>query len=461
MRRLAFFGYVFFLMIAFPAFSHTSDTLRTDVRMFLDFARFRYDETQTYLEIYYLLYDLRPPAARSPLDVGLEFILSNVENDSVLASAPLTVTVGKSSPTSKRNSNVQGSVIKTILPPGKYQIEMFRLDPQTHARIDSLKREFETNPFQGDSIKISDVELCSRIIRNPTQQKGLFYKNTLEVYPNPMRVYGMDTPRLYYYAELYNVSEHSPDKNIQIEVAIADARRNIRAQRTYTRPKKYESLVEFGSFDVSKLENGAYLLMFLVTDSSGHYNTYKGTPFFVVNPEVETGSPGEDIMVFFPQSPYFGMSEAEVDERFEQAKYIATQEEIDAYEALTDVESKRVFMFKFWYEREREHEGLEAEYYRRVRYANEHFGFSNRKGWQSDRGRVYIVYGEPDDIEHHPSEEDRRPYERWVYYNIQGGVEFIFVDITGFNDYKLVSSTHRDEIYDPNWQNNHLFMIRR
>jgi hypothetical protein len=91
------------------------------------------------------------------------------------------------------------------------------------------------------------------------------------------------------------------------------------------------------------------------------------------------------------------------------------------------------------------------EYYQRVAYANEHFAFANREGWQSDRGRVYIKYGEPDYILREPSTREYRPYQIWFYDDVEGGVRFLFMDESGFGDYKMVSSTMRGEIYDANY----------
>ena len=76
------------------------------------------------------------------------------------------------------------------------------------------------------------------------------------------------------------------------------------------------------------------------------------------------------------------------------------------------------------------------EYYRRIQFANATFsGFMN--GWRSDRGMVYIILGPPNDIDRHPFEADSKPYEIWAYYTINR--EFIFVDQTGFGDYRLVN----------------------
>ena len=78
---------------------------------------------------------------------------------------------------------------------------------------------------------------------------------------------------------------------------------------------------------------------------------------------------------------------------------------------------------------------------------------SHRLRWsgKTDRGRVVIVYGQPDDIDRHPNETEVRPYEVWSYNNIQGGVIFVFVLRNAAGDYELVHSTHRDELHDENW----------
>ena len=89
---------------------------------------------------------------------------------------------------------------------------------------------------------------------------------------------------------------------------------------------------------------------------------------------------------------------------------------------------------------------------KRVRVATNKYKSLSRKGWQSDMGRVYILYGEPSEIERHPNESNMKPYEVWKYNDIEGGALFIFGDLTGFKNYILLTSTKRGEIQDYNWQ---------
>lgn len=91
-------------------------------------------------------------------------------------------------------------------------------------------------------------------------------------------------------------------------------------------------------------------------------------------------------------------------------------------------------------------------YLKRIELANEKFG-GMRSGWKTDRGRVYLLYGEPDDIERMPSTNVTQAYQIWHYEKIQGGVEFIFADLRGFNRYDLLHSTARGERRNNNWRN--------
>ncbi len=76
------------------------------------------------------------------------------------------------------------------------------------------------------------------------------------------------------------------------------------------------------------------------------------------------------------------------------------------------------------------------EYYRRVAYANEHFSHYI-PGWRSDQGMVFILLGPPDNVDRHPFDIDSKPYEIWQYYTLNRS--FIFVDETGFGDYRLIT----------------------
>jgi hypothetical protein len=87
-----------------------------------------------------------------------------------------------------------------------------------------------------------------------------------------------------------------------------------------------------------------------------------------------------------------------------------------------------------------------------MKLANASYSNYFKEGWQTDRGRVLLMYGRPDEIERNPSVLDVNPYEIWYYYSLEGGCEFVFGDLSGHGEYELLHSTYRNEIQDINWR---------
>jgi GWxTD domain-containing protein len=135
--------------------------------------------------------------------------------------------------------------------------------------------------------------------------------------------------------------------------------------------------------------------------------------------------------------PGIPSSVTDLDAAIHQLKYIATTSENRQLRQASFGERERLFR-EFWTRRDptagTDENELMEEYYQRVEVANEKFA-THREGWETDRGRVYILYGEPTDIERHPFESASRPYEIWYYSSIAR--RFVFVDYTGFGDYTL------------------------
>ena len=79
---------------------------------------------------------------------------------------------------------------------------------------------------------------------------------------------------------------------------------------------------------------------------------------------------------------------------------------------------------------------LMAEFFRRVAEANRRFSTRHREGWETDQGRIYILYGKPTKIDDHRYATDTRPYQVWVYGD---SLRFLFVDKNGNGEFSLVT----------------------
>jgi GWxTD domain-containing protein len=122
-------------------------------------------------------------------------------------------------------------------------------------------------------------------------------------------------------------------------------------------------------------------------------------------------------------------------------RYVATQQEMDEIGRLSGEDERKAYWDAFWKRRDPSPETQENEardaFYQRVQYANQHFA-TGGPGWKSDMGRIYIVYGRPDEVIRNPFNFDRPPEEIWYYYRDRS--TFTFVDHDGFGRYELVST---------------------
>jgi GWxTD domain-containing protein len=120
----------------------------------------------------------------------------------------------------------------------------------------------------------------------------------------------------------------------------------------------------------------------------------------------------------------------------EDVVYIITDEEKASFARLGTDDEREAFIQAFWQRRDenpgtRDNE-FRREYYSRIAYANETFSFAEKKGWQTDRGRVYIMNGKPDEVR---KEVDR---EIWIYSTTPTKPRYEFVDAAKRGDYRLV-----------------------
>ncbi|MEZ5399370.1 MAG: GWxTD domain-containing protein [Bryobacteraceae bacterium] len=155
----------------------------------------------------------------------------------------------------------------------------------------------------------------------------------------------------------------------------------------------------------------------------------------------------------------------------EDVTYIITDEERTSWKRLQTDEEREQFVESFWLRRDPTPDSQENEYkeehYRRIAYANERFA-SGIPGWKTDRGRIYITFGPPDENESHPSggtyerpiEEgggttSTYPFEKWRYRWIEGiGSDIIieFVDPTMTGEYRMTMDPSEKDalLYVPN-----------
>jgi GWxTD domain-containing protein len=144
--------------------------------------------------------------------------------------------------------------------------------------------------------------------------------------------------------------------------------------------------------------------------------------------------------------------------------YVITDEERKAFKKLATDDERERFIEEFWRRRDpdpdTDENEFKEEYYERIAYANEHFS-SGIPGWKTDRGRIWIMYGKPDERETHPmggsyerpsyeggGNTTTYPFEVWFYRYLAGvgsGVEIEFVDPTGSGEYRIARNPNEKD----------------
>ena len=339
-----------------------------------------------------------------------------------------------------------------ILPPGTYNLLVTFSDK--NAGI-SGKRQVELvlTEFKKGELIISDLQLATEIKK--VEKNGIFTKYGRDVIPNASSTYGIEIPVLYIYCEIYNfaVEEGEELSNYQVEYSVTDLNgKELLTPGPKVHKKPGESTIEMGGINVVSLKSRGYYFRIKVTDIATGAVATRSKKYFVYRPgDIQELADADQTLNFgvdgYIESIYSEMTLKELDDEWAMMRILAVKHEKKLYDG-SDEPGRRRVMLKYW--QAREDRITRNEFMLRATIAKQQWS-GLRPGWKTDRGRVMITYGRPDEIEREPHSINSRPFEVWRYFGIDGGIEFVFVDKQGFTDYELVHSTARNELQDYNW----------
>lgn len=272
----------------------------------------------------------------------------------------------------------------------------------------SLKKFGRKRPF------VSGLEFVREAEFDEGNSK--FDKDGMIVIPSVSRVYGYDEPEVQVYYQIYNQQEFQGDYLVTYAIMKDDDRVLVDTALFTARGRVTGRLDRFQTGD---LLPGKYDLAMKI-QSPGH--------------DWELLTDGRFIFEWSALAIVKNDYKTAVD----QLRYIASKEQIDELSGAP--QDKHLEAWKRFWESLDPSPGtpeneLKEEYYRRVRYADLNFGIFGRNGWKTDMGMVYITYGPPDEVERHPFDIDRKPYQIWYYYEQK--LRFVFVDYNGYGEYEL------------------------
>ncbi|HKB86752.1 MAG TPA: GWxTD domain-containing protein [Ignavibacteriaceae bacterium] len=311
---------------------------------------------------------------------------------------------------SQNNYNL--SLKSFYLEPGNYIIRSSVEDKESRKEF-SIEKPFIVKSFK-QLAAISDIILISKMTESGEAKKIL---------PN---VSG-------------NVATQKEGVPVFFE-AYSDSARDIRIQYIITNDKHD---VVFQSNGSEHIDSGKTQIFHTIKDSSISLGNYLLTVSLLNDQEEVISSTNKS---FFSRWNGVPLTVKDLDQAIEQLVYIASQSQVDYIKDAKSKEEKTKRYMEFWKKKDpspsTEENEVFDEYYRRIEYANQHFSHYT-KGWKTDRGMVFILLGAPNNVDRHPFDVDSKPFEIWQYYEMNR--QFVFVDETGFGDYRLTTPLYGDD----------------
>ena len=300
------------------------------------------------------------------------------------------------------------------VPPGLYSIVTIVRDAEK-GQNQRLARELRVSDYSTSQLSLSDIMLVSKINMNGDKRT---------IVPSVSPNVGLIPEAFHIFFEAYNTP---PIDSVKFLVDILDRKKEKKVQLAQFQklvPGRNQVFIRIKSDSLPIGQYKIYVRAFPVPD----------TPSSLQEPLASTS---RAFAVHWQGMP---TSIKDINLAIEESIYEAKDTEMTYMRAGKTPEEKQKRFLEFWKKRDPNpntprNEKMEA-YFKRVEYANRTFKHY-LEGWRTDMGMVYIVFGAPNNVDRHPFDIDAKPYEVWSYYDLNR--VFVFVDETGFGDYRLTT----------------------
>ncbi len=346
------------------------------------------------------------------------------------------------------------------LPSGRYEIEVTIRDMNKEAGVTSkFTKDIEITDMS-HGLHMSDVELLEGIME--TKEKSNITKAGYDLIPLVDNFYPIEINKLAFYTEIYNTDKTigSDDKFLlKVDIEDYDNMSKIDGMGSIKKMETAPVAPVLQVIDIQNLPTGNYLLVLNIINRSNEVLKSKKVYFTRFNPD--QNAVVEDLSKVDIKSTFVNLiaSEDSLDRYIASTRPITDELEkriMDKDMADYDFTTKKQYFYKFW--KKRNQTMPEDEWYRykrEVDLVDQLYSTTIKRGFETDRGRVYLRYGKPDYVEQRPNEPSSYPYEMWQYYRIDkfNNRFFIFYqpDLVT-NDYSLLHSDMQGEVSNYRWK---------
>ena len=352
----------------------------------------------------------------------------------------------------------------------------------------------KNNPVELDDtlvVSYSDHPQLSSVqpMESAVKTKGainILSRNGYDMTPYINDFYPEELKQINFFYEIYNIDQEVGNKDFLTLAFIEQKETGSRFEAaSFLKRLKSNNLVPvYGSIDISSLPSGNYNLVVEVRNSNNDLMLFHKVPFMRSNPSLKN-------VVYSNYSHTFAsqITDEQLMNYYLSALYpIAKAKEDAMAEELArtpgNMAEKQAFFYQFWLDRDPLNpEGKWNEYLKRLNYVDKTFSYAKRRGYLTDRGRVYLQYGPPNFVRDEKNFVSNRymghgdladpvtantinrstslgqihylPYQLWRYNNLPGDDInrcFIFWDEQRSGHYLLLNSNAKGEVQDPGWE---------
>jgi len=288
--------------------------------------------------------------------------------------------------------------------PGKYNIKF-----EIKSKNKSSKVEFPLEIIEDSILNFSSLILASRFYEDSLNTP--FYRNGIGFLPNPSSIF-KDT--IFYFFEIYDIKKDS--QKIAIKYYIQNVKNDslVLISNTQLFLKDKDEIIISGKIPLNSLNDGEYKLNFEIIDLGLNLKKVLSKGFEIQRGEINFE---DDIRYFID--------------------YIASADELNEFRKIKDKQARNLWIEKFW--KKKDPDGSFYPIFKqRVIEADLKFSNPFKKGRYTDMGKIYILFGQPDDIRREEISLETKSYVVWIYY--QNNMRFKFYDQLGTGEYKLIFS---------------------
>jgi len=349
---------------------------------------------------------------------------------------------------------------RIFVPNGVYDFEILISDKNGNLQPVPYTQQV-TVDFPADKAAFSGIELVKSY--KSTENTNQYSKSGYDLIPYVFSFYPGNERKLTFYAELYNMEQLLGKEqkfllsyyfeSFESGLKLTDY---VKMKKETTRPVN----VILAEFNIENLASGNYNLVVEARNDKNELLA-SGKQFFQrINPNARFNV--ADILAVETRNTFVEQytSKDTLLEYINCLYPIASGLE-KAYIKNTlkdsDLHTMQQFFFSFWQQRNTTSPNRAwLEYKSQVAVAQENFGTTIKKGYQTDRGRVFLQYGPPNAREGHYNEPSTYPYEIWQYYTLnqtQRNKKFVFYSMDMVTaDFTLLHSDAIGEVYEPRWK---------